>query len=55
MHSRKMVAAMQAARSGDSPILLRTSSSSGTASAPPARSRFEQVADVTAFVLWQLR
>ncbi len=54
-HSRKMVAAMQAARAGTTPILLRTSSNSGHGFGTASSEEIEQVSDVTAFVLWQLR
>jgi prolyl oligopeptidase len=54
-HSRKMVAAMQAARSGNAPILLRTSSTSGHGQGTASSEQIEQLSDVIAFVHWQLR
>lgn len=54
-HSRKMAAAMQAAKPGGAPILLRTSSSSGHGFGTASSEQIEQLSDVMAFVLWQLR
>lgn len=52
-HSRKMVAALQAAQPGGT-ILLRTSSTSGHGIGTAMSERIDTLADVTAFILWQL-
>jgi prolyl oligopeptidase len=53
-HSRKMVAAMQAAQGGDAPILLRTSNTSGHGQGMAMSERIATQAHVQAFVLSQL-
>jgi prolyl oligopeptidase len=52
-HSRKMVAALQAAQEGSAPILLRTSGSSGHGAGMAVDERIELQAHLAAFVLWQ--
>jgi prolyl oligopeptidase len=52
--SRKMVAALQAAQAGDAPILLRTSATSGHGVGTAMSERIAQLAEIDAFVLWQL-
>ena len=53
-HSRKMVAALQAAQAGRAPILLRTSDSSGHGQGTSKSEHIDQLTDVYAFVLAQL-
>jgi prolyl oligopeptidase len=54
MQSRKMTARLQAAASGDVPILLRTSSNSGHGAGTALSERIEQTVDVYAFLFDQL-
>jgi prolyl oligopeptidase len=54
MHSRKMIARLQAASASPHPILLRTSSSPGHGSGTALSQRVEMDADVWAFVFDQL-
>jgi prolyl oligopeptidase len=54
MQSRKMTARLQAAASGDMPILLRTSSNSGHGAGTALSERIEQTVDVYAFLFDQL-
>jgi prolyl oligopeptidase len=54
-NSRKMVAALQAARAGDAPILLRISATSGHGAGTDTTEAIEHRAHVAAFLLWQLR
>ena len=54
MQSRKMTARLQAAASGDVPILLRTSSNSGHGAGTALSERIEQNVDVDAFLFDQL-
>ena len=54
MQSRKMTARLQAAVSGDVPILLRTSSNSGHGAGTGLSERIEQTVDVFAFLFDQL-
>lgn len=51
MHSRKMVARLQAASTSGAPILLRTSSDTGHGSGTPLAARVEEFADEYAFIL----
>jgi prolyl oligopeptidase len=51
--SRKMVAALQEAQEGSSPILLRTSSTSGHGAGTAMDERIEELGHVQAFILWQ--
>jgi len=53
-HSRKMVAALQAAQRGDAPILLRTSTTAGHGMGTAMTERIGDIAQVQAFLLWQL-
>ncbi|MBP9205974.1 MAG: S9 family peptidase [Kofleriaceae bacterium] len=53
-HSRKFTAALQAAQTGDAPILLRTSSSAGHGAGTSTSERIDENAHAFAFVLWQL-
>ncbi len=52
--SRKMVAALQAAQRGDAPILLRTSATAGHGMGTGMSERIADIAQVQAFVLWQI-
>jgi len=54
-HSRKMVAALQAAQGSDEPILLRTSDSSGHGAGTSMDERIDAGAHIRAFMLSQLR
>jgi prolyl oligopeptidase len=54
-HSRKFVAALQAAQTGDAPILLTTSATAGHGIGTAASERINDVAQKLAFVLWQVR
>ena len=54
-HSRKMVAALQAAQSAKAPILLRTSATAGHGVGTSTSEQIELQADITAFVLSQIR
>ncbi|HTE55222.1 MAG TPA: prolyl oligopeptidase family serine peptidase [Kofleriaceae bacterium] len=53
-HSRKMVAALQAAQRGEAPILLRTSATAGHGAGTAMTERIGDLAQVQAFLLWQL-
>jgi len=53
-HSRKMVAALQAAQRGDAPILLRTSDTAGHGQGTGMSEKIEELAQLAAFLLWQL-
>jgi len=53
-HSRKMIARLQNATSSKSPILLRTSASSGHGIGTALDERIEELADVYAFLIEQL-
>lgn len=53
-HSRKMIAALQAAQAGDAPILLRTNANAGHGAGTPMDERIDAGAHVRAFVLAQL-
>src|SRR5205823_5497809 len=54
MQSRKMTARLQAASPGDSPILLRTSATSGHGMGTALSERVEELTDVYAFLFAQL-
>ena len=54
-HPRKMTAALQAAQAGDAPILFRTSSTAGHGMGTSTTERINDLAQIMAFVLWQLR
>ena len=54
MHSRKMTALLQAASGGDSPILLRTSGSTGHGLDTPLSERIEEMVDWYGFLFDQL-
>ncbi len=54
-HSRKMIAALQAAQTGDAPILLRTSETSGHGIGTGMTEVIDQSAHVAAFLRWQLQ
>lgn len=54
-HSRKFYAALQAAQTGDAPILLRTSSTAGHGMGTAASERINDLAQMFAFILWQLK
>ncbi len=51
--SRKMVAALQEAQEGSAPILLRTSASSGHGMGSSTSDRIDELAHISAFILWQ--
>ncbi|MBN1853221.1 MAG: S9 family peptidase [Pirellulales bacterium] len=55
MHSRKMAARLQAATSGDAPILLRTSASTGHGGGTPLSERIKINVDMYAFLLNELK
>ncbi|MCA9705502.1 MAG: S9 family peptidase [Myxococcales bacterium] len=50
MQSRKMTARLQAATSGDAPVLLRTSANTGHGGGTPLHARVEQTVDAYAFL-----
>ena len=54
MHARKMVARMQAATSGDAPILLRYEQSAGHGRGKPLHKVVDEWADIWSFVFAQL-
>jgi prolyl oligopeptidase len=54
-HSRKFTAALQAAQTGDAPILLRTSATAGHGAGTAASERINDRAHMLAFVLWQIK
>ncbi|HET9989837.1 MAG TPA: prolyl oligopeptidase family serine peptidase, partial [Kofleriaceae bacterium] len=54
-NSRKMIAALQAANSGDAPILLHTSDTAGHGMGTNMSERIETLATELAFFRWQLR
>ena len=54
MHSRKMTALLQASTSGDLPILLRTSGSTGHGLDTPLSERIEESVDWYGFLFEQL-
>jgi prolyl oligopeptidase len=53
-HSRKMIAALQAASSGDQPILLRTSGNSGHGAGTPLSEVISQQVDRLSFLFHEL-
>lgn len=55
MHSRKMVARLQASTSGTAPILLRATRGTGHGAGTPLRVRVEELADAYGFLLSRLR
>ncbi|MEP6863278.1 MAG: alpha/beta fold hydrolase [Deltaproteobacteria bacterium] len=54
-HSRKMIAALQAANSGDAPILLHTSETAGHGMGTNMTERIDTLATELAFFRWQLQ
>lgn len=54
-HSRKMTARLQAAQSGDAPILLRTSDTSGHGRDTSLSERIAETSDVLSFLFSQLQ
>jgi prolyl oligopeptidase len=54
-HSRKFTAALQAAQTGDAPILLRTSATAGHGAGTAVTEYINDLTQMTAFILWQLR
>jgi prolyl oligopeptidase len=54
MHSRKMTAALQAATSGDRPILLRTNRTSGHGIGSSLSERIDEQTDWLSFLFDQL-
>jgi prolyl oligopeptidase len=54
MHSRKLLAAVQAATASDRPVLLRASFDTGHGVDTRLDERIEREADVYAFLLWEL-
>lgn len=54
MHSRKMTARLQAATSSNSPILLRTSSTTGHGIGTPLNERIKEDVDIYAFLFHEL-
>ena len=54
MHSRKFVAALQAANASDLPVLLATSANSGHGMGDPLDARIDRYADIQSFLIDQL-
>ena len=54
-HSRKMVAALQAAQGGSAPLLLRTSENAGHGIGSNMSERLDTLAAELGFLIWQLR
>jgi prolyl oligopeptidase len=54
-HSRKFTAALQAAQTGDAPILLRTSETAGHGMGTAMSERINDLAQMSAFILWQVK
>ena len=54
-HSRKFTAALQAAQTGDAPILLRTSATAGHGMGTGTSERINDLAQMFAFLLSQIR
>ena len=54
MQSRKMTARLQAANTGEAPILLRTSSTAGHGRGTALSERVAELTDVYAFLFAQL-
>jgi len=52
--SRKMIAALQAAHAGSSPILLRTNAASGHGPGTPMSDQIEEFTDILAFLMMEL-
>lgn len=51
MHSRKMLARLQAANSADTPVLLRTSPNTGHGAGTPLSAYVEELTDAYAFIM----
>jgi prolyl oligopeptidase len=54
-HSRKFTAALQAAQTGDAPVLLRTSATAGHGIGTAMSERINDGAQMLAFILWQVK
>jgi prolyl oligopeptidase len=54
LHARKMAAALQASTTSGRPVLLRTNAHTGHGAGTPVSGAIDEVADVLAFLLWQL-
>ena len=54
MHSRKMIARLQAATGSDTPILLRTSSTTGHGIGSPLSQRIDEMVDSYSFIFYEL-
>jgi prolyl oligopeptidase len=54
MHARKMAARLQAATSGDAPILLRVETAAGHGQGKPRSKQLAEATDVWSFLSWQL-
>ena len=54
LHARKMAARLQAATSGDAPILLRLETKAGHGAGKPRGKLVEELTDVWSFLFWQL-
>ena len=54
MQSRKMTARLQAAKSGDAPVLLRTSASTGHGGGTPLSDKIEESVDQYSFLFYHL-
>ena len=54
MHSRKMIAQLQAADSSGSPLLLRTSGNTGHGAGTPTSARVEELTDTYSFIMESL-
>jgi prolyl oligopeptidase len=54
LHARKMAAEMQAARGGDTPILLLYDTKLGHSEGRPVSKIIEEDTQVLAFLLWQV-
>lgn len=54
MHSRKLIARLQAANSSGAPLLLRTSGNTGHGAGTPTSARVEEITDTYAFIMKSL-
>jgi prolyl oligopeptidase len=54
MQSRKMTARLQAAIAADTPVLLRTSSSTGHGGGTPLSDKIEELVDQYSFLFYNL-